>query len=131
MKRFNLDETSTNLKIKLKISNFYGEKSFVGNANISAGACIPVLLKIHNNETCLHTMKWGMDIFSSGKSLTSIARNENIYNRTWLPLIQLNQKCIIVCKGFYLWQSTEILDIKNGKKKMDSQPFYITPDKST
>eukprot|EP01084_Bolivina_argentea_P109973 196440_1 len=131
MKRFHLDETSANLKIKLKMSKFYGEASFIRNANISAGTCIPVLLKNNNNEIYIHTMKWGIDIFNTGKSLTSIARNESINNTTWSPLINSNQKCIIVCKGFYLWQSTEILDIKKRTKKTDRQPFFVTPNKLT
>eukprot|EP01084_Bolivina_argentea_P306891 530382_1 len=114
MKRFNLDETSVNLKIKLKISEFNGESSFAPNTDISAGTCIPVLIKNNNNDIYLHTMKWGIDILNTGKTLASIAGIEEIYKIPWSPLINSNQKCIIVCNGFYL---------------QNKQSFYIEPNK--
>ena len=130
MKRFNLYQSSAQLKIDLRIACFFGEASFQQNANIAPGTVIPVLLKDGNNRSYLHAMKWGIDIFENGGKLTHNARSEAIQsNNAWAPLIRNNQRCIIICKGFYLWHNTEIIDAAKRIKIMDKQPYYISPDR--
>lgn len=78
-------------------------------------------------------MRWGIDIFDTNdRNLTHNARSEGIEsNQAWGPLISENQRCLIVCKGFYFYHITEILDTINRKKLYDRQPYYVEPNKQT
>ena len=135
MNKFSLYETAADLKVKLRVSTFFGEASFKPSANICKGDLIPVLRKNENNETYLHSMKWGTNLFSDTdrnlKQLTHQARSEKLIEKKrdnpWLPLIEKGQKCVIIAKGFYFNQYTEVRDVNKQKTYNDKQPFYVEP----
>ena len=125
-RRFNLYETTADLRVKLQINKCFG--AFIPNANLSPGSLIPVLVqnpKTHNSY--LHVMRWGIDIFGNG-GLTQNARSETAAtNPVWGPLIANGQKCVIITKGFYLWRSQDILDPVRRITKTRKEAFYISP----
>ena len=135
MHRFSLYYDAKDLKIQLQISTFLGEASWTKSANICKGDIIPVLMKNHNGKKYLHSMKWGTNIFGHNnknmKQLQNQARDDKLLstniNNPWLNLISNHQRCIIIAKGFYFNNYTEVMDTKYKKKYNDKQPYFVTP----
>eukprot|EP01083_Nonionella_stella_P088555 246877_1 len=127
MKRFNLYESSADLKLNLRIPNFLGEATFRKNANIAPGSIIPVIVPSSDNGIYLHSMRWGIHLFENSNQTLHTARAEGITNTpSWSSLS--HQRAVIVCKGFYLWNGTRVYDAIKRITYRDNQPYFVSPE---
>ena len=139
MYKFSLYEDAKNLKIKLKTCIFFGESSWTKSANICKGDIIPILMRDKNGRRYLHSMKWGTNLFSHDtknvKQLQNQARDDKVFSRNnknnnnnpWVELVANGQRCVIVAKGFYINNYTEVYNVKYRTKQTDKQTYFVTP----
>ena len=128
MTRFNIYQTSDSIKKRLRLKQFFGEKQFQPNANVIGGDLIPVLLKDGQKEIYIHTMRYGVSKYNN-HDITPSARVETIFTSTsWNSI--LNQRCIIIAKGIYVFKREEVIDAESGKALIHYQPYYVPASSS-
>ena len=136
MYKFSLYEDAKDLKIKLKTCTFFGESCWTKSANICKGDIIPILMKDENSVRYLRSMKWGTNLFGNDtkniKQLQNQARDDKLLSRNnknnpWVELVTNGQRCVIVAKGFYINNYTEIYNAKYKTKQTDRQTYFVTP----
>ena len=126
MNTINLYTTSQELKQYFNVKLFFGEKFFIANANVKIGDLVPVyLLDVKKQNYYLHLMRWGINIFEGNDPL-HIGRFENIMKyHKWNELLQKQQTCVMVLKGYYFHDHRSIFNSLKGIMEKKNDMYYV------
>lgn len=125
MNTINLSINSYELKKNLNINFCFGENFFTPSANVKPKELIPILLLDDKQNYYLHIMRWGIDVFGNA-DYVGIARFENIMKYPkWRELLQAQQTCVMVLKGYYYHDHKSIFNAANGTMKRNNNMYYI------
>ena len=126
MNTINLSTNVQELKQHFNVDFFFGEKFFTSNANVKVGDLIPIyLLDTKKENYYLHIMRWGINIFD-GSDRLSFGRFENIKKyQKWVELLEKQQTCIMVLKGYYYHDHRSIFNSLNSMMEKKNDMYYV------